>query len=159
MFFALVGIWLDFRWDGHRGPCLSNVALEEAIVALARIALLPPDHPAGRMARLAEQVPAPTSCSRFVPSWVLEDSRQGCHVLAIEECGLCPQELRNSCQESEHVRKGVLKQCRRLVVRPKLALGIAWIKAKLYVNYFLLWGFHSETCSPVQPLWFSKTMT
>ena len=39
----------------------------------------------------------------------------------IEECGLCPQELRNSCQESEHVRKGVLKQCRRLVVRQKLA--------------------------------------
>jgi hypothetical protein len=63
MFFALIGIWLDFRWDGHRQPCLSNVALA--------LALLPPDHPAGRMARLAEQVPAPTWCSRFVPSWVL----------------------------------------------------------------------------------------
>ena len=97
---------------------LGSLMLEKAIVALARMQLMPSNHPARQLVELA----ATTPCDSWVQRVFLEmrNPQLQANIPAIAHSGICSGAQLEEAMYNREVRKSILRQYRLRVVRPIL---------------------------------------
>ena len=97
---------------------LGSLMLRKATVALARMQLMPHDHPARQLVELAAKTP----CNSWVQRVLLEMSNPGPqrHIPPIAKSGICPQAVLEEAMSCRAARKNHLRKYRLQIVRPIL---------------------------------------
>ena len=110
-------------WAALRGQCgwslrLSSKVIEAAVVALARLRLLPDSHPGHRMLRLADGTVAPTWASKVRELMAERDLPSP--IADITDHPAFTRQQLDLARSSREDRKLLLKRYRQEVVRPPL---------------------------------------
>ena len=117
------GAGVYISWPLLRAQCgwalrLSSKIIESAVVALARLRLMPPDHPGARMLRLATSSLARTWLTSV--RGLMEEQELPSRIPEIRDSTLFDAEELALAQSSSHTRRQILRRYRMEVVRPVL---------------------------------------
>ena len=97
---------------------LGTMMLERAIIAFARIQLMPRGHPARTLLEYAIHTPCDSWAQRVVLE--MNNPRLSQPIPQVSAPGVCPDSMLAQASQDQAVRKNVLKKCKLQVVRPAL---------------------------------------